>query len=148
MNRETIEIRIDELEIRKKALIKKRKDLEREIARVEGRIEERWDELNSWRDKGEYGHRTLEGGTRVMKLPEFKTQAEMGRALSGEPFAIGDADEGEVTRARESRARFDAQQAVDILDGKSPYEDDIIVDDETVEKSIDDWLKVDDADNR
>lgn len=124
MNRESIELRIDELNIRKKVLIKKALDLKRQIHKVDGRIEEMWEWLDSWKEKGEYGVRTLEGGVKVLKVPTFKTQAELQRALSGEPQAIGGASEKETLQARESRARFDAQQAVDVLSGQSPYDGD------------------------
>lgn len=124
MNRESIEIRIDELNIRKKTLEKKLRDLKKDIARVDGRIEEMWDWLEGWKEKGGYGHRTLEEGVRVLKVPEFKTQAEMERALSGKPQAIGGLDEKVAIQSRESRSRHDAQQAVDVLSGQSPYDED------------------------
>jgi len=124
VNRESIELRIDELNIRKKVLIKKALDLKKQIERVDGRIEEMWEWLDSWKEKGEYGHRKLEGGVRVMKVPTFKTQEEMQRALSGKAEALGEIDEMTILDARESRARFDAQRAVDILSGQSPYDED------------------------
>ena len=122
MNRESIELRIDELNIRKRVLIKKALDLKKQIERVDGRIEEMWEWLDSWKEKGEYGHRTLENGVRVMKVPTFKTQEEMQKALSGKPQAIGGASEKETLRAREGRARGDGQQAVNVLSGMSPYD--------------------------
>ena len=125
MNLESIELRIDELNIRKKVLIKKALDLRKQIREVDGRIAEMWEWHDSWQEKGEYGHRKLEGGVKVMQVPTFKTQEEMQRALSGKPQAIGGADEKETTRAREARARFDAQQAVDVLSGQSPYDDEL-----------------------
>lgn len=124
MNRESLELRVDELNIRKKVLIKKALALKKQIAHVDGRIEEIWEWLDSWREKGEYGHRKLEGGVRVMKVPTFKTQEEMQRALSGKAEALGELDEMTIRDARESRAKFDAQQAVDILSGQSPFDDD------------------------
>ena len=80
-----------------------------------------WDWHKSWVDKGDYGYRSLEDGVRVMKVPKFKTQAEMERALSGKPAAVGNADEKETIRAREARSRFDAQQAINILSDQSPF---------------------------
>lgn len=124
MNRESIELRIDELNIRKKVLIKKALDLRKQIREVDGRIAEMWEWHDSWREKGEYGHRKLEGGVRVMQVPTFKTQEEMQRALSGKAEALGEIDERTILDARESRAKFDAQQAVDILSGQSPFDDD------------------------
>ena len=124
MNRESIELRIDELNVRKKVLLMKYKDLKNEITKVEGRIEEMWDQLEAWQDKGGYGHRSVEGDVRVMKVPKFKTMDEMQSALEGKPAAKGGFDEKTTLRAREARARFDAQQAVDVLDGNSPYNED------------------------
>lgn len=124
MNRESIELRIDELNIRKKVLIKKALGLRKQIREVDGRIAEMWEWLDSWREKGEYGHRKLEGGVRVMQVPTFKTQEEIQRALSGKAEALGEIDEMTVLDARESRAKFDAQQAVNILSGQSPFDDD------------------------
>lgn len=124
MNRESIELRIDELNIRKKVLIKKAFGLRKQIREVDGRIAEMWEWLDAWKEKGEYGHRKLEGGVRVMQVPTFKTQEEMQRALSGKAEALGEIDEMTILDARESRAKFDAQQAVNILSGQSPFDDD------------------------
>jgi len=124
VNRESIELRIDELNIRKAVLTRKLRALEKQIEHVEGRIEEMWEWLDSWKEKGEYGVRALEGGVKVMKLPEFKTQAEIQRALSGEPQAVGGASEKETLQAREARGRHDAQEAVNVLSGQSPYDED------------------------
>lgn len=124
MNRESIELRLDELNIRKKVLEKKLRDLQRDIAKTDGRIEEMWEQLDAWKDKGGYGHRTLENGVRVLNVPKFKTQAEMERALSGKPQAIGGLEEKDAIRAREARSRSDAQQAIDVLSGQSPYDED------------------------
>lgn len=124
MNRESIELRIDELNIRKKVLIRKALDLRKQVREVDGRIAEMWEWLDAWKEKGEYGHRKLEGGVRVMQVPTFKTQEEMERALSGKAEALGELDEMTILDARESRAKFDAQQAVNILSGQSPYDED------------------------
>jgi len=123
VNRESIELRIDELNVQKKVLIRKALDLKKRIERTEGAIAEMWEWHKSWKDVGEYGYRSLEGGTRVLKVPQFKTQQEMQAALEGKETAIGGIDKKFVVRARENRARHDAQQAVDVLDGKSPYEE-------------------------
>ena len=123
MNRESIELRIDELNIKKKVLVEKAIGLRKQINETDGAIKEMWGWLNSWKEKGEFGYRTLEDGVKVMQLPKFQTQDEIQRALSGKPQAIGGASEKETVRAREGRARFDAQQAVDILSGQSPYDE-------------------------
>jgi len=128
MNRESIELRIDELVLRKNVLLQKKQDLEKRILKVEGRIEERWDELEAWKDKGEYGHRTIEDGVRVMKVPKFKTHDEMQRALEGKGMGIGETSEGEVLEAREARARKDGQIHVDLLNNNSPYAEDFDAD--------------------
>ena len=73
MNKESIEVRIDELTLRKRVTERKIRDLERQLERIEGRIEERWDEYNTHKDTGEYGHQGLEGGVRVLKVPKFLT---------------------------------------------------------------------------
>ena len=122
VNRESIEARIDELNLRKKVTKQKIRDLEKQLERVEGRIEEMWNWHDIHRDTGEYGHHSLEGGVRVLKVPKFKAQEEMERALSGEPAAIDRADEKETIRAREARARLDGQQLIDNLDGNSPLD--------------------------
>ena len=124
MNKESIEARIDELTIRKRVTKRKLGDLERQLERIEGRLEERWDEFNTHKDTGEYGHQTLEGGVRVLKVPKFKTQEEMERALSGEPAAIDKAGEAATIQAREARARLDGQKLVDNLSGNSPFDED------------------------
>jgi len=128
MNRESIELRIDELVLRKNVLIQKKQDLEKQIERVNGRIEEMWDWHASWTDKGDYGHRTLEDGVRVMKVPKFKTQDEMQRALEGKGMGIGETSEEEVLDAREARARKDGQIHVDLLNNNSPYAEDFDAD--------------------
>jgi len=124
VNLESIELRIDELNIRKKVLIKKALDLRKQIREVDGRIAEMWEWLDSWKEKGDYGHRKLEGGVRVMQVPKFKTQEEMQRALSGKAEALGELDEMVIRDIREHRASSDAQQAVNILSGQSPFDDD------------------------
>lgn len=121
MNRESIELRIDELNVQKKTLVKKALDLKKRIEHIDGAIDEMWKWHESWEEKGEYGYRTLEDGVRVMKVPKFKTQEEMQQALEGKEAAIGGVDKKFTMRARESRARADGQQAVDVLDGKSPF---------------------------
>jgi hypothetical protein len=123
MNRESIELRIDELNVQRKVLVKKALDLKKRIHEVDGRIAERWDELNSWKERGEYGYRTLEEGVRVMKVPKFKTQEEMQQALEGKEAAIGGVEKKATLQAREARAREDAQRAINVLDGNSPIED-------------------------
>ena len=124
MNLESIELRIDELNIRKKVLIKKALDLRKQIREVDGRIAEMWEWHDGWKEKGDYGHRKLEGGVRVMQVPKFKTQEEMQRALSGKAEALGELDEMVIRDIREHRASPDAQQAVNILSGQSPFDDD------------------------
>jgi len=121
MNKESIELRIDELNVQRKVLIRKALDLKKRIERVDGAIEEMWNWHKAWKEVGEYGHRALEGDVRVMKVPRFRTQAEMQNALEGKEAAIGGVDKKFTLQARESRARFDAQLAVDVLDGKSPF---------------------------
>jgi len=123
MNRESIELRIDELNVQRKVLIKKAKDLKKRIDRVDGQIEEMWHWYNSHEEKGEFGYRTLEEGVRVMKVPKFKTQEEMQKALEGKEAAIGGLEKKITLQAREARARDDAQRAINVLDGNSPVED-------------------------
>ena len=123
MNRESIELRIDELNVQRKVLIRKARDLKKRIDRVDGRIEEMWHWLESHEEKGEFGYRSLEDGVRVMQVPKFKTQEEIQRALEGKEAAIGGVEKKVTLQAREQRAREDAQRAINVLDGNSPYEE-------------------------
>lgn len=124
MNKESIATRIDELNVRRRVTERKIRDLKEKLLRIEGRIEEMWDWHDAHRDTGEYGYQGLEGGVRVMKVPKFKTQEEMVRALSGEPAAIDKAGEAATIQAREARARLDGQKLVDNLSGNSPFDED------------------------
>ena len=123
MNRESIELRIDELNVQRKVLIRKALDIKKRIHEVDGRIAERWDELEAYEEKGEFGYRSLENGVRVMKVPEYKTQAEIQQALEGKEAAIGGVEKKVTLQAREARASEDAQRAINVLDGNSPFEE-------------------------
>jgi len=65
---------------------------------------------------------------KVFKVPTFGNDMDIKRALEGnvvqEDGKLTDYTPEEVKEARQERGKKDAQQAVDIMDGQSPFEED------------------------
>jgi hypothetical protein len=122
MKMESLEYRLDELEYQKLQITKKIKELEIQRNKIRGKIEEIWDMIDGYKEKNEYGHTTLEGGVRVLKLPVIGSEKGIQEALKGELAAGGGEDEKTARKYRRDKQRDDAQMAANVMDGMSPKE--------------------------
>ena len=120
MDLESLEARIDELEFEKRKLRKKIEALKRTEDELRGRIKEIWEQIDSWKEIGEFGTLTREGDARVFKLPVFGNEKDVANALAGGEAGPQGESLAEVKQAREQKGKSDGQQAVDIMDGQSP----------------------------
>jgi len=120
MKMESLEYRVDELEYQKLQISKKIKMLEYEKAKIRGKLEEVWDMIDGYKEANEYGHTTLEGGVKVLKLPVIGSDKGIQDALKGEVAAGGGEDLETAKRLRHIKHRADAQMAATVMDGMSP----------------------------
>lgn len=115
---------IKELELQKKGLseVAMMRRIEDRILWLQGGIEE----LKQWSreldlDPG-YGKLILgKDNIHRPKLPTFTTAAERTQALANRTETLTGMSEVDVRRAREFRAREDAEVSIKNMDGRSPY---------------------------
>jgi len=120
MKSEYLELRIEELEELKRQLKAKRADLDREIVRTEGKIEELWTWIHAQKDKGEFGH--LEGGrSKVLRVPVIGNAADVAAAIEGRANAPTGENAEEANLYRQRVQLRDTQNAVDVMDGQGPF---------------------------
>ena len=120
MNMESLEYRVDELEYERLQLVKKKKEIEEEIIKIRGKLEEVWSMIDGYKEKNEYGYSKLEGGVRVLKLPVIGSQKGIDEALSGKVTAIDGEDLETVKKYRAQKHRDDSQMAATVMDGMNP----------------------------
>jgi hypothetical protein len=132
MNIRVFEARLAVLEAAKKKIEQEKEQAEEaiEIRRLDDKLIEvggQITEVKNWLDAydddpnwGQYVKRA--DGQRVPKLPTFKSKEEREfRMENPEGNEPGEWDEERIRRAREYRAREDAQESAIWLDGKSPH---------------------------
>ena len=99
--------------------------LDEAILRTEGRVLEMEDWLESYDEDPRYGTMIRnEEGIRVPKLPTFGNRQVLKERLEN-PEAEPNTGLGpdDIRRAREYRAKTDAQESIWVMDGRSPYID-------------------------
>jgi hypothetical protein len=120
MNLESLEYRVDELEYQKLQIAKQIRQLEFEKDKIRGKLEEVWDMIDGYKEKNEYGYSTLEGGVKVLKLPQIGSDKGIADALGGKVAAEGGYDLETTRKYRKQRHREDAQMAANVMDGMNP----------------------------
>jgi hypothetical protein len=105
MNPHAIEGRIQSLDQALEGLKKKRQEIDAEILKAQGRLDEMWD----WQRAEDKGH---------IQLPVFGDAEKMEAAIEnrGKEVVPG-IDAGEAKKARSDMASRDGQSAVDEMDG-------------------------------
>lgn len=127
IDQHTIEIRLQWLALDRTRLIEKQPDasdeemarIQIELYKLEGREAENRDYMHILNQDPGWGDLITIDGRKVPKMPKFESEEEMDARLGNWPSAKGH-DEQFVKRAREARAREDAQEDAYFMDGIGP----------------------------
>jgi len=127
LDQHTIDIRLTWLAVDRQKLIEKQPTAsDEQMAEIEERLKEiryRENECKDWlrilnQDPG-WGELITVDGRKVPKMPTFKSKEEMEHRIANWGTAKGH-DEQFLKKARESRAREDAQEDAFFMDGIGP----------------------------